>query len=136
LKRLQDEKLNKVILKLADAKVVLWSIQEVCSNKEDKKNTENLSSVGRKRGRVKLKKLPLSICTSKDRAQPMEGVRARSAPLTEMNTGGNHHPVGNIPLFPMEPSTERVIPIEATTTCKCQEFKAPACIKQNKAVQS
>lgn len=131
------------------------SIQEVCSNKEDKKsqmeitdngeaessqskekNTEDLSSVGRKRGRVKLKKLPLSICTSKDRAQPMEGVRARSAPLTEMNTGGNHHPVGNIPLFPMEPSTERVIPIEATTTCKCQEFKAPACIKQNKAVQS
>lgn len=131
------------------------SIQEVCSNKEDKKsqmeitdngeaessqskekNTEDLSSVGRKRGRVKLKKLPLSICTSKDRAQPKEGVRARSAPLTEMNTGGNHHPVGNIPLFPMEPSTERVIPIEATTTCKCQEFKAPACIKQNKAVQS
>lgn len=131
------------------------SIQEVCSNKEDKKsqmeitdngeaessqskekNTEDLSSVGRKRGRVKLKKLPLSICTSKDRALPKEGVRARSAPLTEMNTGGNHHPVGNIPLFPMEPSTERVIPIEATTTCKCQEFKAPACIKQNKAVQS
>ena len=85
---------------------------------------------------MKLKKLPLSICTYKDRAQPMEGVRARSAPLTEMNTGGNHHPVGNIPLFPMEPSTERVIPIEATTTCKCQELKAPACIKQNKAVQS
>lgn len=130
------------------------SIQEVCSNKEDKKsqmeitdngeaessqskekNTEDLSSVGRKRGRVKLKKLPLSICTSKDRALPKEGVRARSAPLTEMNTGGNHA-VGNIPLFPMEPSTDRVIPIEATTTCKCQEFKAPACIKQNKAVQS
>ncbi|KAG5089317.1 hypothetical protein GLYMA_01G158300v4 [Glycine max] len=130
------------------------SIQEVCSNKEDKKsqmeitdngeaessqskekNTEDLSSVGRKRGRVKLKKLPLSICTSKDRALPKEGVRARSAPLTEMNTGGNHA-VGNIPLFPMEPSTDRVIPIEATTTCKCQELKAPACIKQNKAVQS
>ena len=130
------------------------SIQEVCSNKEDKKsqmeitdngeaessqskekNTEDLSSVGRKRGRVKLKKLPLSICTSKDRALPKEGVRARSAPLTEMNTGGNHA-VGNIPLFPMEPSTDSVIPIEATTTCKCQELKAPACIKQNKAVQS
>lgn len=137
------------------------SIQEVCSNKEDKKgfrydrsnqmeidngeaessqpkekNSEDLSSSGKKRGRVKLKKLPLSICTSKDRAQPKEGVKARSAPLTEMNTGNGNHPVGNIPLFPMEPSTDRVMPIETTSTCKCQEFKAPACIKQNKAVQS
>ncbi|KAK7406936.1 hypothetical protein VNO78_08572 [Psophocarpus tetragonolobus] len=135
------------------------SIQEVCSNKEDKKgyrydrssqmeidneeaessqskekNSEDLTSVGKKRGRVKLKKLPLSICTSKDRAQPKEGFRARSAPLAENNAA--NHPVGNIPLFPMEQSTDRVLPIEATTTCKCQEFKAPACIKQNKAVQS
>ncbi|TKY70237.1 hypothetical protein E2542_SST06526 [Spatholobus suberectus] len=135
------------------------SVQEVCSSKEDKKgfrydrssqmeidngeaessqskekNSEDLSSVGKKRGRVKLKKLPLSICTSKDRAQPKEGVRARIAPLTEMNAG--NHPGGNIPLFPMEPSTDRVMPIEATSTCKCQEFKTPACIKQNKAVQS
>ncbi|XP_020218121.1 uncharacterized protein LOC109801459 [Cajanus cajan] len=135
------------------------SIQEVCSSKEDKKgyrydrssqmerqngeaessqskekNSEDLSPVGKKRGRVKLKKLPLSICTSKDRAQPKEGVRARNASLSEMHT--SNHPVSNIPLFPMEPSTERVMPIEATSTCKCQEFKAPACIKQNKAVQS
>lgn len=142
------------------------SIHEVCSSKVDKKGfrydrssqmeiidndeeaessqskgkkSEGLSSTGRKRGRVKLKKLPLSICTSKDRAHSKEGqgVRARSSPLTEMNTG-NHHPVGKkIPLFQVEPSTDRVMPIEATTSmCKYQEFKAPACIKQNKAVQS
>ncbi|KAL9328311.1 hypothetical protein ACSQ67_003314 [Phaseolus vulgaris] len=135
------------------------SLQEVCSSKEDKKgfrydrsnqmvvidngeaessqskekNSEDLSSVGKKRGRVKLKKLPLSICTSKDRTQTKEGVRARSVPLTEMNAG-NH--VGNKPLFPMESSTDRVMPIEATSTCKCQEFKTPACNKQSKAVQS
>ncbi|BAT99870.1 hypothetical protein LR48_Vigan06g060800 [Vigna angularis] len=134
------------------------SVQEACSSKEDKKGfrndgssqvevidngeaesstkekkSEDLSSVGKKRGRVKLKKLPLSICTSKDRAQPKEGVRARSAPLTEMNAG-NH--VGNKALFPMESSADRVMPIEATSTCKCQEFKTPACIKQSKAVQS
>ncbi|RDX87166.1 hypothetical protein CR513_31402, partial [Mucuna pruriens] len=125
------------------------SIQEVCSSKEDKKgfrydrssqmeidngeaessqskekNLEDLSSIGRKRGRVKLKKLPLSICSSKDRAYTKEGVRGRSTPLTEMNT--SNHPVVNIPLFPMEPSTDRVMPIEAASTCKCQEFKAPA----------
>ncbi|KAK7252627.1 hypothetical protein RIF29_36712 [Crotalaria pallida] len=135
------------------------SIQEVCSSKEAKKgsrydrsnqmeidngeaessrskekNSQDLSPIGKKRGRVKLKKLPLSICTSKDRAQPKEGIRARSSPLTEMKPG--NHPVDNIPLFPVEPSTERVTPIEATAMRKCQEFKAPACIKQNKAVQS
>ncbi|XP_061346079.1 uncharacterized protein LOC133291770 [Gastrolobium bilobum] len=135
------------------------SIQEVCSGKEDKKgfrydrssqmeidnmeaessrskekNSEDLCTIGKKRGRVKLKKLPLSICTSKDRAQPKEGTRARSSPLIEMNT--DNHPVGNMPLFPVEPSTDRVMPIEATSMCKLQEFKAPACIKQNKAVQS
>ncbi|XP_019445175.1 PREDICTED: uncharacterized protein LOC109348993 isoform X2 [Lupinus angustifolius] len=109
------------------------SIQEVCSSKESRKwsrydksnqmeiengeaetsrskekNTADLSPMGKKRGRVKLKKLPLSICTSKDRAQPKEA----------------------------EPSTERAMPIEATSMRKCQEFKALACIKQNKAVQS
>ncbi|XP_027360683.1 uncharacterized protein LOC113868897 [Abrus precatorius] len=135
------------------------SIQEVCSSKEDKKGfrydrssqmeidngeaessqskekiSEDLFSMGKKRGRVKLKKLPLSICATKERAQPKESLTARSSPLTEMNAG--NHPVGNIPLFPVEPSSDRVIPIEATSTCKCQEFKAPACIKQNKVVQS
>ncbi|XP_014519481.1 uncharacterized protein LOC106776515 [Vigna radiata var. radiata] len=130
------------------------SVQEACSSKEDKKGfryegssqvevidngeaessqskekkSEDLSSVGKKRGRVKLKKLPLSICTSKDRAQPKE-----SAPLTEMNAGDH---VGNKALFPMESSADRVMPIEATSTCKCHEFKTPACIKQSKAVQS
>ncbi|QCD91211.1 uncharacterized protein LOC114174139 [Vigna unguiculata] len=122
------------------------SLQEACSSKEDKKGfryhgssqmevidngeaeekkSEDLCSVGKKRGRVKLKKLPLSICTSKDRAQPKEGVRARSVPFTE-----------NKALFPVESSSDRVMPIEATSTCKCQEFKTPACIKQSKAVQS
>ncbi|CAL0311693.1 unnamed protein product [Lupinus luteus] len=136
------------------------SIQEVCSSKESKKwsrydksnqmeiengeaepsrsrekNTADLSPMAKKRGRVKLKKLPLSICTSKDRALPKEGLGARSSPLTEMRQGNNHS-ADNIPLFPAEPSTERPMPIEATSMRKCQEFKAPACIKQNKAVQS
>ncbi|KAE9596819.1 hypothetical protein Lalb_Chr16g0380091 [Lupinus albus] len=135
------------------------SIKEVCSNKEAKKrsrcdrsnqmemdnmeaessrskekNTADLSLIGKKRGRVKLKKLSLSICTSKDRAQPKEGIRARSSPLTEMTPG--NHLVDNIPLSSIEPSTERVMPIEGTPMWKCKEFKAPACIKQNKAVRS
>ncbi|KAI4327848.1 hypothetical protein L6164_020262 [Bauhinia variegata] len=136
------------------------SIQEVCSNKEDKKggrfdkssqmeirngeaessqskekNCEDSSPTGKKRGRVKLKKLPLSICTSKDKAQPKEELKARSPPSTEMNTG--NHPASNLPLFPVEPPVaDRVMPIEATSMWKCQELKPPACMKQNKVVQS
>ncbi|KAI4314657.1 hypothetical protein L6164_027545 [Bauhinia variegata] len=135
------------------------SIQEVSSGKEDKKggrydkssqmeisngeaessqskekNCEDIPPSGKKRGRVKLKKLPLSICTSKDRAQPKEELKARSPPLTEMNTG--NHSAGNLPMFPVEPPTERAMPIETTSMWKCQELKPPACIKQNKVVQS
>ncbi|KAK7379690.1 hypothetical protein VNO78_34379 [Psophocarpus tetragonolobus] len=135
------------------------SIQEVCSSKKDKKgvkydkpsqleidngeaessqtkgkNCEDSSPIGKKRGRVKLKKLPLSICTSKDRAQPKEEIRSRSSPFTGTNTGNN--PVNSMPLFTVESSSDRVMPIEATSMWKCQDFKAPACIKQNKAVQS
>ncbi|KAF7809584.1 uncharacterized protein G2W53_036327 [Senna tora] len=118
------------------------SIQEVCSSKEDRKGGrydrhsqmeidngeaestqskdklyEDLSPTGKKRGRVKLKKLPLSICTSKD-----------------MNT--DNHSLVNIPLFQVESSAERMMPIEASSMWKCQQFKAPACIKPNKVVQS
>lgn len=138
------------------------SNQEVCSSKKDKKvikydrssqieidNGEAESSrskpknyedshsppIGKKRGRTKLKKLPLSICTSKDKAKPREEIKVRrSSSLTEMNTTNQH--VHTIPVFPVEPSTERLKQIEATSTWKCQDFKVPACIKQNKAVQS
>lgn len=138
------------------------SNQEVCSSKKDKKvikydrssqieidngeaesshskpkNCEDSHSppIGKKRGRTKLKKLPLSICTSKDKAKPREEIKVRrSSSLTEMNTTNQH--VHTIPVFPVEPSTDRMKPIEATSTWKCQDFKVPACIKQNKAVQS
>lgn len=109
---------------------------EAESSRTKEKNSEDFSSIGKKRGRVKLKKLPLSICTSKDKAYPKEGgVRARNSPLTEVNAG--NHPFGNRPSFPAEPpSADRLKAIEATSMCKCQEFKVPAIIKQNKAVQS
>lgn len=117
------------------------SNQEVCSSKNDNKgikydrsnqieieneeaesshtkpkNFVDSSLIGKKRGRTKLKKLPLSICTSKDRAHSKEEIRVRSSSLTEMKT------VDSIPLFPVEASTDRVMPIEASSTRKCQEF--------------
>ncbi|KAH1150985.1 hypothetical protein GYH30_044803 [Glycine max] len=113
------------------------SIQEVCSSKKDKvvkyhrpsqlgidngeaelsqskgKKFEDSSSIGKKRGRVKLKKLPLSICTSKDRVQLKEEIRVRSYSLTGTNTGNN--PINTMSLFTAESSSDRVMPIEATS---------------------
>lgn len=89
---------------------------------------------GKRRGRVKLKKLPLSICTSKDQANPKDESNNGRSPSSEQKMG---KPVaGNVPLFSVEPSKDGVRPFEATPIWKCQEFKAPACVKQNKAVQS
>lgn len=89
---------------------------------------------GKKRGRVKLKKLPLSICTSKDQANPKDESNSRRSPSSEQKTG---KPVaGNVPLFSVEHSKDGVRLFDATPIWKCQEFKAPACVKQNKVVQS
>lgn len=108
---------------------------EAESSQMSERTLDDMSLAGKKRGRVKLKKLPLSICTFKDQANPKEETGARNSPLADLNMG---NPTGgsNMPLFTMEPSTEGVMPIETTSGWKCQEYKAPACVKQNKVVQS
>ena len=105
------------------------------------KNLEALdhsSTTGRKRGRIKLKKLPLSICTIRDRANPKEELKSRSASTTEENIFKPtvEPTAGKVPLFSVGPSAGSVMPVEATSMWKCQDFKAPACVKQNKVVQS
>ncbi|KAK1439247.1 hypothetical protein QVD17_05063 [Tagetes erecta] len=72
---------------------------------------DDVTDFGRKRGRMKQKKLPLSICHYRDQATPKEDVTCRS-PLS----------VG--------PSARERGPL-----WKCQAFKAPACVKQNKVMQ-
>lgn len=91
-------------------------------------------SPGKKRGRLKPKKLPLSMCNFRDQASPKEDVLPRSSPLTDKNMG--NLTTRSKPLFPAEPAANRLMPIEATPMWKCQEFKAPACVKQNKVMQS
>ncbi|XVE87552.1 hypothetical protein DITRI_Ditri18aG0126700 [Diplodiscus trichospermus] len=98
------------------------------------KDCEDASSPSKKRGRVKLKKLPLSICSYRDQVNPKEEMVRKSSPLTERNMG---NPTAAVkPLFSLEPSADAAIPIEGTHTWKCQDFEAPACIKQNKVMQS
>ncbi|KAJ9146858.1 hypothetical protein P3X46_029077 [Hevea brasiliensis] len=91
-------------------------------------------SPGKKRGRLKLKKLPLSICSSRDQAKPKDDIFPRSCPLTDKNMGNST--TRNKPLFSKEPSGDNLMPIDVAPMRKCQEFKAPACVKQNKVIQS
>ncbi|XWS45648.1 hypothetical protein CRYUN_Cryun15aG0154600 [Craigia yunnanensis] len=107
---------------------------EAESSYAKEKACEDVYSPGKKRGRVKLKKLPLSICSFRDRVNPKEEMITKSSPLTETSMG---NPTAAVkPLFSLEPSADAVISIEGTPMWKCQDFKAPACIKQNKVMQS
>lgn len=105
-------------------------------NSKEKYGEEDTSSLGRKRGRMKQKKLPLSICNFRDQENPKEEVKYRSSRLSEEDTG-KAAAATKKPLFSVGPSGNGVMPVERTTSLwKCQSFKAPTCVKQNKVVQS
>ncbi|EYU25128.1 hypothetical protein ABFS82_06G030600 [Erythranthe guttata] len=79
---------------------------------------ESLDSFGKRRKRIKQKKMPLNICSSKDQS---------SSPKEETKTQQ---------LFSVENSSNSLIPIEKASMWKCHAFKAPACLAQNKVMQS
>lgn len=79
-----------------------------------KTGDEDITTIGRKRGRMKQKKLPLSICHDRDQANPKEG-SSRSSLSVEASTNGV---------------------LEGKVSWKCQAFKPHACVKQNKVMQS
>ncbi|KAK2657643.1 hypothetical protein Ddye_010695 [Dipteronia dyeriana] len=110
--------------------------QEAESSLLKEKNLEETSNYpGKRRGRLKLKKLSLSSCTSRDRENPKEEMITKATPLTDKNMG-NPAAGSRRPLFALEPSDTVEVPLEANPAWKCQEFKAPACVKQNKVMQS
>ncbi|KAL1215635.1 hypothetical protein V5N11_024183 [Cardamine amara subsp. amara] len=92
------------------------SKNEVDSSLMMEKAGEESNSLGKRRGRVKLKKLPLSICNSRNQ----ENGTSSASPL----------PVAQ----PLEDGVISVIP--GSSSWKCQDLKAPECVKQNKAVRS
>ena len=84
---------------------------------------------------MKLKKLPLSIFNFRDQANP-NGKMNVSSPLTEKNVDS---PIASSkPLLSMESSVDGVMMPSgaAPPVWKSQEFKALACVKQNKVMQS
>ncbi|GFP91356.1 proline--tRNA ligase [Phtheirospermum japonicum] len=82
-------------------------------------NSEVLESFGRKRGRIKQKKLPLSICSFRDQTGPREELKSKGSNQDSFSSGSN--------LVPDERAS--------TSLWKCQSFKAPTCVKQNKVMQ-
>ncbi|CAI9110477.1 OLC1v1010512C3 [Oldenlandia corymbosa var. corymbosa] len=90
------------------------------------------SGLSKKKMRIKQKKLPLSICSIKDLGTPKEDPRTLLVTDNERKkingTGKSMYSVG--------PPGETGVPVERTAMWKCQAFKAPACVKQNKVMQS
>ncbi|KAL3650515.1 hypothetical protein CASFOL_006918 [Castilleja foliolosa] len=82
-------------------------------------NSEVLESYGRKRGRIKQKKLPLSICSFRDQTGPREELKSNGSNQDSFSSGRN--------LMPGERAS--------TSLWKCQSLKAPTCVKQNKVMQ-
>ncbi|XAR58062.1 hypothetical protein NMG60_11026419 [Bertholletia excelsa] len=106
------------------------------SNSKEKRleSLDDTCNIGRKRGRIKQKKLPLSICTFKDRANPKEELKRESSRLTEDKTTNTTST--SMPLFSVEPPPDGVVPVKTTKLWKCQALKAPPIVKQNKVMQS
>lgn len=107
---------------------------ESCHGKE--KTLGDTTSPSKKRGRLKLKKLPLSDCSLRDKVNPKEDLVSRAPPALSDKNIGNCASGSNARLFSLEPSNDGAVKIEATPTWKCQEFNKPACVKQNKVMQS
>ncbi|CAA0826398.1 Unknown protein [Striga hermonthica] len=88
-------------------------------NRSDQLKVDSMDGLGRKRGKIKQKKLPLSICSFRDQIAPEE----------ELNNN-----IGiNGALFS---SSSNLTPVEKASLWKCQSVKAPACLKQNKVMRS
>ncbi|KAE8685951.1 MUTL protein, putative isoform 1 [Hibiscus syriacus] len=74
------------------------------------KACEDTYPTGKRRGRIKLKKLPLSVCSYRDRVNAKEDMINKNSPLMDKKNMG-------------------------TPVWKCQDFKTPSCIEQNKVTQ-
>lgn len=94
---------------------------------------EDTFGLGRKRGRIKQKKLPLSICNFRDQTNPKEDPKFRSLMTEESVSKATS---GNKQFFSVGTSGDSVKPVERKSLWKCQSLKAPACVKQNKVLQS
>ncbi|KAI4325746.1 hypothetical protein MLD38_031119 [Melastoma candidum] len=113
------------------------SIDGMLQIERDKASDEKHTMTGKKRGRVKLKKLPLSICTSKDKANVKDDTKERISPhiMSSDNVNGSmgsHHKES-----PVVDGAKKTVEKNAKPPFwRCQEIEAPpACGKRNKVSQ-
>ncbi|GER25222.1 P450 reductase 1 [Striga asiatica] len=85
-------------------------------DKSDQLKVDSIDGLGRKRGKIKQKKLPLSICSFMDQIAPEEELNNNNGTLFSSNSN--------------------ITPVEKASLWKCQSVKAPACLKQNKVMRS
>lgn len=90
--------------------------------------SDGMYTYDRKRGRIKQKKLSLSLFSFKESTNTSSSM---SAVVTADKSTGNASP-----LPPAEPNTDGILSTECGPTWKCQDFKVPQGIKQNKPVHS
>lgn len=125
-----DENISK--LDKADQSKITNRVSSFCGGKM-KEALEDPVSFGRKRGRIKQKKLPLSVCNFRDQENPKEQLKPRSEVLSDGNvnkdTSGNNH------LFSVGPAGGSAMSFDRSATWKCKELKGPAIMKQNKVMQ-
>ncbi|EOA31017.1 hypothetical protein CARUB_v10014165mg [Capsella rubella] len=97
----------------------------LCDNTMKEKTWEESSSLGKRRGRVKLKKLPLSMCTSKDQEN---GITSAGKNISGISK----------PLAEAEGSNGGGVPAEviAGPSWKCQDLKSQESVKEKKVVRS
>ncbi|KAL1820298.1 hypothetical protein DCAR_0416628 [Daucus carota subsp. sativus] len=107
-------------------------VSSFCGGKM-KEVLEDPVGFGRKRGKIKQKKLPLSVCSFRDQEYPKEQLKTRSEVLSDGNvskdTAGSNH------LFSVGPAGGSMMSFERSGTWKCKEFKGPPIIEQNKDMQ-
>lgn len=96
--------------------------------------SDDVCTNGRKRGRIKQKKLPLSLCSSKDQSNPKEDLILTNSLLSRGRT--DKSTARHVSLLSLETPAENVTPMEVAQTWKCQDFKVSQCLNQDKAVQS
>jgi len=128
-----DDKVSKSS-KLDDVEVDSGEAQSSHSKDKTFEPSEDVCINGRKRGRIKQKKLPLSICSFKDQANPKEEVNLTNSLLTRARI--DKSTARHVSLLPVETSADNATPIEVAATWKCQDFKVSQCINQDKVMQS
>lgn len=125
-----DENISK--LDKADQSKMTNRVSSFCGGKM-KEALEDPVSFGRKRGRIKQKKLPLSICNFRDQENPKEQLKPRSEALSDGNV--NKDTAGSDHLLSVGPAGGSAISFDRPATWKCKEFKGQAIIKPKKVMQ-